>query len=164
MKKIFVTTFFCFVFGLISSSVNGQQFLWTTNKNNIFTNSEIKVIPKEDVINKLLEYYENYECYFDFTGFSKEGFLKKYINSIVGNDKKKMELFKNSIYKIKDLNITSIKGNLGNGSLIMILIVSKNNFDMIVFSNEPDKGFIITDDSEEGKNKFVKFYNSLIEN
>lgn len=164
MKKTIFTILIYTFLGILGTNVYGQQFLWTTNKNNIFTNSEIKVIPKEDVINKLLGYYENYECYFDFTGFSKEGFLKKYINSIVGNDKKKMELFKNSIYKIKDLNITSIKGNLGNGSLIMILIVSKNNFDMIVFSNEPDKGFIITDDSEEGKNKFVKFYNSLIFN
>ena len=164
MKKTILTLLIYSFLGILGTNVFGQQFLWTTNKNNIFTNSEIKVIPKEDVINKLLEYYENYECYFDFTGFSKQGFLKKYINSIVGNDNKKIELLKNSIYKIKDLNITSIKGNLGNGSLIMILIVSKNNFDMIVFSNEPDKGFIITDDSEEGKNKFVKFYNSLIEN
>ena len=164
MKKIIITTILYFVLGFFGSNVIGQQFLWTTGSKDIFPNSETKVIPKEEVKNKLLDYYENYKFYFDYTGYSKEGFLKKYINSIGGNDKKKWDNFKNNINQINDLNITCIKGNLGSGSVIMVLIISKNDFDMIVFSNEPDKGFIMTySEIESEKKKFIKFFNSLIE-
>ena len=160
MKKILITTIFYFVLGFYGSSVMGQQFLWTTNPKGLFTNSPMKVISKDEVKNKLLDYYESYQFYYDYTGFTKEGFFDKFKEYIVGNDNSKWEVFKKSFSQTDELTISSIKGNLGNGSVIMILIVSKNNFDMIVFSNEIDKGLIRT--SEWEIDKFIKFYKSLI--
>ena len=121
----------------------------------------MKVISKDEVKNKLLDYYENYRYYYDYTGFTKEGFFDKFKEYIVGNDNRKWEEFKKSFSQTNELTISSIKGNLGNGSVIMILIVSKNNFDMIVFSNEMDTGRISTFQFEI--DKFIKFFNSLIE-
>lgn len=160
MKKILITTIFYFVLGFYGSSVMGQQFLWTTNPKGLFTNSPMKVISKDEVKNKLLDYYESYKFYYDYTGFTKEGFFDKFKEYIVGNDNSKWEVFKKSFSQTDELTISSIKGNLGNGSVIMILIVSKNNFDMIVFSNEIDKGYISTFKWEI--DKFIKFYKSLI--
>ena len=120
----------------------------------------MKVISKDEVKNKLLDYYENYRYYYDYTGFTKEGFFDKFKEYIVGNDNSKWEEFKKSFSQTNELTISSIKGNLGNGSVIMILIVSKNNFDMIVFSNQVDNGLIHT--SKYEIDKFIKFYKSLI--
>ena len=160
MKKILITTIFYFVLGFNGSSVMGQQFLWTTNPKGLFTNSPMKVISKDEVKNKLLDYYENYRYYYDYTGFTKEGFFDKFKEYIVGNDNSKWVEFKKSFSQTNELTISSIKGNLGNGSVIMILIVSKNNFDMIVFSNQVDNGLIHT--SKYEIDKFIKFYKSLI--
>ena len=160
MKKIIITTILYFVLGFFGSNVIGQQFLWTTNPKGLFTNSPMKVISKDEVKNKLLDYYENYRYYYDYTGFTKEGFFDKFKEYIVGNDNSKWEEFKKSFSQTNELTISSIKGNLGNGSVIMILIVSKNNFDMIVFSNQVDNGLIHT--SKYEIDKFIKFYKSLI--
>ena len=143
----------------------GQQFLWTTNQNGLFPNSEMKVISKEDVLDKLLDYYEMYNFYYDGSGFTKDGFFRMVQNSNSYQDINKMnwEKFKKGISEIQDLTITCMKSNEGSGgSDITILILSKNNFDMIRFSNqyESDGGVIYTLE----KDKFIKFYKSLIEN
>lgn len=167
MKNIFITTFFCFVFGLISSSVNGQQFLWTTNKKGLYPNSEIKVISKDDVLKKLLDYYELYKYYYDLTGFTKNGFYREIENSswFSQNNNKDWDKFKNSISDINDLTITGMKNNTLEGSEITILVINKDNFEVISFSNKIYKGFISTWNGtmSDDKNRFIKFYKSLVE-
>lgn len=150
----------------ISSSSFGQQYLWTTNKSGLFPNSEMKVISKDEVLDKLKFYYENYKLYFDGTGFTKEGFFEKFetSNSYKLADKSNWEQFKKSVSEIKELTITCLKSNEGTGSNITIIIVNKNNFDTIIFSNKIDNGFIPTMGLDFGFPKFEKFYKSLIEN
>ena len=144
----------------------GQQFLWTTNQNGLFPNSEMKVISKEDVLDKLLDYYETYNFYYDGSGFTKDGFFRMFQNSNSYQDTDKMdwEKFKKGISEIQDLTIICMKSNEGSGSNISILILSKNNFDMIRFSNQLEEGGIYTYNSKSQyeRMKFIKFYNSLI--
>jgi len=135
MKKLLKLTIFFFLFCSISVPALSQQFLWTTSKNGLFTNSEIKVISKEEVVDIVLGYYEMYNEYYDASGFSKEVFLNQFENSIKSVNKSKWVEFKNSVNNIKELSITAIKSNNGKSSSITIFIFSKNNFDAIIFSN-----------------------------
>ena len=164
VKALRIISLFMFL-GLIHTKTIGQQYLWTTNDNGLFPmNSDVKIITKGEVINKLLEYHENYKYYYDFTGFTKEQFIKKYGQAIIGNDRKKIEIFKNKLNKINEITISSIKGNLGNGSVTISFFVNKNNFDMVVFTNEYEKGAINTYNSniDTEKEIFIKFCKTLI--
>jgi len=160
-----------FILLFVSLNSFGQQYLWTTNKNGLYPNSEMKVISKEDVLKKLLGYFETYEYYYDFTGFTKDGFFKEFEGSSTYKtssevDKNKWVSFKKSVREIKETTIICIKSNDGNGSSISILVVNKNNFDSFRFSN---RGLLLGSISthngrdEDEKNRFIKFYRSLIE-
>jgi hypothetical protein len=160
-------TYLSILFLFFSLNSFGQQFLWTTNKNGLFPNSDMKVISNDEVVDKLKFYYETYDSYYDGTGFTKEGFFKMFetSNSFKTTNKNNWELFKKSITEINDLTISCIKYNEGKGSIIAILIVNKDNFDQIMFVNNPtEKGYILTLGLIVGFPKFEKFYNSLIEN
>ena len=107
----------------------GQQFLWTTNQNGLFPNSEMKVISKEEVLNKLLDYFEVYEWYYDGSGFTKDGFFRMVQNSNSyqeDTDKMDWEKFKKGISEIQDLTITCMKSNEGSGSNIPFLNFSQS--------------------------------------
>jgi hypothetical protein len=162
MKKLI---FLLLVF--VSLNSFGQQFLWTTNKVGLFQGSEIKVIPVDKVQNKLLEYFESYDNYFDGTGYTKDGFFREFEgnNRNIDSDNKSWEYFKKSIYGINELTISCVKSNLGSSSSILILIVKKDNIDCISFSNQISRGFISTYNGRivDTKTRFVKFYKSLIE-
>jgi len=160
-----------FILLFVSLNSFGQQYLWTTNPNGLFPNSDMKVIPKNQVLEKLETYFQTYDYYYDFTGFTKDGFFKEfegsstYKTSSVVN-KNKWVLFKKSVREIKETTIICIKSNDGNGSSISILVVNKNNFDSFRFSN---RGMLFGSIStyngrnEDEKNRFIKFYRSLIE-
>jgi hypothetical protein len=151
----------------VSAKSFGQQFQWTTNKSGLFQGSEIKVIPIDKVQNKLLEYFESYDNYYDGTGYTKDGFFREFEgnNSNIESDNKNWDYFKKSIYGINELTISCVKTNLGSGSSILILIVKKDNIDVISFSNQLSRGFISTYNGRivDNKTRFVKFYKSLIE-
>lgn len=155
------------LFTLISLSSFGQQFLWTTNKNGLFPNSDIKVISKNDVLKKLLEYYETYKFYYDLTGYTKSGFIRKQenSNSFLEIDNIKWSEFKKNISDISELTITCLKDPTRTGSDITILIINKDNVEIIVFTNEMYQGFIYTNNGtrSDDKNRFIKFYKSLVE-
>jgi hypothetical protein len=164
MKKLLKLTIFFFLFISKSIPALSQQFLWTTSNNGLLTNSEIKVISKEEVVNKVLSYYEMYNEYYDASGYSKEVFLNQFENSIKFVNKSKWVEFKNSVNNIKELSITGVKSNNGKSSSITIFIFNKNNFDAIIFSNELKEGAISTYNSmnQDDKSRFVKFFESLI--
>lgn len=151
----------------VSAKSFGQQFQWTTNKSGLFQGSEIKVIPIDKVQNKLLEYFESYDNYYDGTGYTKDGFFREFEgnNSNIESDNKNWDYFKKSIYNISELTISCVKTNLGSGSSILILIVKKDNIDVISFSNQLSRGAISTYNGkiDDKKTRFIKFYKSLIE-
>jgi hypothetical protein len=165
MKKILKSTFFLFLI-FISISGISQQYLWTSNANEFFANTETKVITKNEIQNNILNYYQVYDYYYDLSGFTKQEFLKKFENSNSYNfiNKIKWNNFTNSIYQSKEPTITCIKYNDGNSPIIMILIYSKEKFDVILFSNKIESGFKSTYHSEDESNKrrFILFYESLI--
>ena len=140
----------------------GQQFLWTTNKNGLFPNSEMKIITNSEVLDKLKIYHDSYDYYYDGTGFTKEGFFRMFesSNTYKSTEKTNWELFQKGVSEINDLTISCIKFNEGNGSSIGILIVNKDNFDLLIFSNNSEEGMIST---LYGFPKFEKFYKSIIE-
>lgn len=162
MKKIILI-----ILIFVSAKSFGQQFQWTTNKSGLFQGSEIKVIPIDKVQNKLLEYFESYDNYYDGTGYTKDGFFREFEgnNSNIESDNKNWDYFKKSIYGINELTISCVKTNLGSGSSILVLIVKKDNIDVISFSNQLSRGFISTYNGRivDNKTRFIKFYKSLIE-
>ena len=162
MKKIIL-----FILIFVSAKSFGQQFQWTTNKSGLFQNSPIKVIPKEKVLDKLLEYFETYDYYFDGTGYTKNNFFSQLegFNSNDGTENKSWEDFKKAITETSDLTINCIKNNLGGGSNVLVLIVNKEKVDVISFSNALSRGPISTSNGriDDKKTRFIKFYKSLIE-
>ena len=166
MNKNRIIGFFCFLFLIAQTNVAGQQFLWTTNSNGMFAKSDFKVISIDDVSEKLLEYYELYDNYYDISGFSKDGFFKKFESSISYkySDKAKWIELKKAILNEKNISISCLKFNEGNSSSVMVYIITKDNFDAIKFSNTSEQGRISTynSNSDSEKQRFIKFYNSLI--
>lgn len=165
MKKI-LKSIFIVILIFIRISGNSQQYLWTSNSNEFFANSETKIITKDEIHNNLLNYYQVYDYYYDLSGFTKQEFLRKFETSNSYNfiNKIKWNNFTKSIYLTKEPTITCIKYNDGNSPVIMILIYSKEKFDVISFSNRIEGGFKNTYHSEDESNKrrFILFYESLI--
>jgi len=147
----------------ISFSSYGQQFLWTTNSTGLFPNSNIKVIPKVQALDKILEYYKTYRYYFDLSGYTKNDFFNRQENLFSTNTD--WQKLKKSVFEIRELTITAIKSNSGNGSSILILISKKDNFEAIRFSNEIGSGAesTLNGRSNDYKDRFIKFYESLLE-
>lgn len=165
MKIVLKTSFFLF---FILMRVNGisQQYLWTSSANDFFVNSETKVISTDEIQDNFLKYYQLYEYYYDLSGFSKQDFLIKFENSNSYKfiNKTKWDNFLKSINQTKEPTITCLKYNDGKSPVIMILIYSKEKFDVISFSNNMENGYNKTFNSEleSSKSRFILFYKTLI--
>jgi hypothetical protein len=88
-------TYLSILFLFFSLNSFGQQFLWTTNKNGLFPNSDMKVISNDEVLDKLKIYHDSYDYYYDGTGFTKEGFFRMFesSNTYKSTEKTNWELF-----------------------------------------------------------------------
>ena len=165
MKIVSRTTFFLF-FILMSLTGISQQYLWTSSANDFFVNSETKIISTDEIQDNFLKYYQLYEYYYDLSGFSKQDFLIKFENSNSYKfiNKTKWDNFLKSINQTKEPTITCLKYNDGKSPVIMILIYSKEKFDVISFSNNMENGFNKTFNSEleSSKSRFILFYKTLI--
>ena len=152
MKKIgFIILLF------FATSAFGQQFLWTTAKKD----DDTKYVPIEDVTDKVLEFYDHYEYYYDLSGYNKDGFFKTFESSQSHKDSNTFDekMLKRKIYEIDTPTVFAFKGNLGKGSVILVMCVSKENVNLIVFSNNYDADVISTlSDREE----FAKWFKTLL--
>jgi hypothetical protein len=156
MKKSILSTFsILLILTLIQSDLFGQQKLWTSIKER--PDTSVKYIPINNVEEKIMEYYELYENYVDLTGMNKEEFKGRVGNKWWDKLKSEMELEKHVFF--------SMKGNNGNGSIIFVLIWSKQKLDIIGFSNQFVDGSIPTYNGkvEEDKERFKKWYKTLVE-
>ena len=166
MGKLIMVLVICVFQFLGSKNVSAQQFLWATSSKGMTVNSGIKIINLQDVHKEILGYYEMYDYYYDLSGFSKEGYFKKYesSNSFKSTDKLKWNEFKKTVNGINELTVSCIKTNDGNTSSIIVFIYSKNNFDAIVFSNKSEDGLIYTFNSnnDREKSRFLKYLESLL--
>lgn len=148
MKKI--------VFGLLlttlTSSVFGQQRLWTTVKNDNDT-SGTKYVPLTNVTKEVLTFYDQYDYYFDLSGYSKKRFIEE-IN--YGFDDWTW------LYDIKDLTVFALKSNAGRGSLIMVMCVSKDNVNLILFSSDILLHKNPQSTGSYEKDKFARWFKTLL--
>lgn len=143
---------FALVLFTLTSSVFGQQSLWTTVKNDKDT-SGTKYVTLTNVTKEVITFYDQYDYYFDLSGYSKKRFIEEINYGF--NDW-------NWLYDIKDLTVFALKSNLGRGSLIMVMCVSKDNVNLLLFSNDILlQGNPQTTGSYE-KDKFVKWFKTLL--
>jgi hypothetical protein len=154
MKK-FLLAFFLVAF---TASVFGQQFLWTTIKD-----SATKYVPLESVTEKVLEFYDHYEFYNDGSGYSKAGFFKMFEGSKSFNNSNTSlwKGLKNKINEIDSQTVIAFKSNLGQGSVILVMCISKENVNLISFSNNYEQDALLTYSSE--REKFSKWFKTLLD-
>lgn len=147
---------FCFI--ICTTSAFGQQFLWSTVKD-----TTIKYVSLENVTDEVLEFYDHYEFYYDGAGFSKEGFFKMFegSQSYKNSNTSQWKDFKKKIDKINDLTVFAFRSNSGKGSVILVLCVTKENVNLITFSNtyEADSQLTYSTDRE----KFAKWFKTLLD-
>ena len=137
---------------ILTSSAFGQQNLWTTVKNDNDT-SGAKYVPLTNVTKEVLTFYDQYSYYFDLSGYSKKRFIEE-IN--YGFDDWKW------LYDIKDLTVFALKSNAGRGSLIMVMCVSNDNVNLLLFSND-----IMLHENPQStgsykKDKFIAWFKTLL--
>jgi hypothetical protein len=118
----------CLVF---STSSFGQQFLWSTANE-----SAAKYVPLKDVSNEILKFYDYYDFYIDGAGYNKDTFFK--LLGKYGGNTKSWNDFKNEIRKIEKLTVFAIRANSGKGSEILVIFITKDNVNILSFTNSFD--------------------------
>ena len=139
---------------ILTSFAFGQQFLWSTKKDSV-----VKHIPLEDVTNEVLEFFDHYDVYYDGAGFTKEGFFKMIESSqSYKNSNAPWKDLKKKIYEVNELTVFAFRHNLGKGSVVLVMCISKDNINLITFSNNYERDAILTVDRE----KFAKWFETLL--
>lgn len=137
---------------LFSFSVFGQQFLWSTMKGD---NIEMRFVPISEVTDEVLKFYEMYDRYYDYTGFSKKRFIEEFDFGF--EDWKWIE-------EINELSVVAMKSNTGEGSVILVLCVSSENINMLLFTNHymgSNYQRTLSYSSEE-KEKFKRWFKTVL--
>ena len=154
MKKFLLI----FPFIVFTSNAFGQQFLWTSLKDNT-----TKYVPLENVTNKVLEFYDQYKFYYDGSGYSKDGFFKMFegSKSFKNSNNSLWKDLKKKINAMDSLTVIAFKSNLGQGSVILVMCISKENVNLISFSNNYEKDALFTHSAE--RQNFSKWFKTLLE-
>jgi hypothetical protein len=142
MKKIG----FLFLFFILTVSVFGQQFLWSTLRD-----KAERFVPINNVTREVLEFYDQYELYLDYSGFSKDRFIESFD---YGFDDWSW------LYDINELTVFALRSNSGRGSIVMVMCISNNNVNTIIFSNNYEPGCIFTHST--GREKFLRWFRTLL--
>jgi len=139
---------------IVSTSAIGQQLLWSTVKKD-----DAKVIPYENVMKEVLEFYDLYQFYFDFSGYTKESFKEKLLE-YSGFDKETWEF----VERIEEKVSYAFRVPMEGGSAIFVLCIDKVNFHMVVFSNVYDSGANMTynGEMEKDRERFIKWFKALL--
>lgn len=159
MESKMKTFGFIFFFSLFTNSLFGQQFLWSTVKKD---SVGVKYVSVENVTMEVLEFYDTYKYYYDGAGFSKDGFFKSFegSQSYKNSSTSQWKDLKKKIYEINELTVFAFRANLGQGSAVLVLCVSKENVNMVTFSNVLESNFNIS--SQYNRNKFIKWFMTLL--
>ena len=155
MKRIILKQIACFLFVLFSVNIFSQQFLWSTKET-----TDTKYVPIENVTEEVMKFYDHYEFYFDGTGYSKAGFLKYFLKY---DDKtQKSKDFRKMINEIVEPTIIAFKGNLGSGSTVLVMCITKDNVELVAFSNQYEENALNTYyGMKNERDKFERWLNSL---
>jgi len=142
MKKIVIFIFLSF----LVVSAFGQQILWSTMKSN-----DERYVPINNVTKEVLNFYDQYKFYYDFSGFSKDRFIEYFDYGFEDWE---------WLYEIEDLTVFALRSNLGRGSVVLVMCISKDNINMIIFSNTIEEDFIMTYQSD--REKFANWFKTLL--
>ena len=146
MKKIgFIV---CFL--ILTSSVFGQQFLWSTVRD-----TAERYVPLNNVTREVLTFYDQYDRYYDFTGFSKERFIEMFDYGFG-----EWEWLNN----IENTTVFALRSNSGRGSVVLVMCISRNNVNTIIFTNnlEPELGYNYVSTYSFEKDKFTNWFRTLL--
>lgn len=138
------------LFLTLTKSSFSQQFLWSTIKNDSIG---IKHVPINNIIKEVLTFYDQYDFYFDLSGYSKKRFIEE-IN--YGFDDW------NWLNDIEDLSVFAVRTNSGRGSVVMIMCISKDNVNLILFSSDILLHENPQSTGDYDKDKFVSWFKTLL--
>jgi len=130
-----------------------QQFLWSTTEIGTLKNSDVKLIPITEVSKKVIDYYEFYEYYYDLSGFTRTG-----LEELLKKDKNiaKTIQWDSTMTFDKPVGL-AFKTNEGRGSMVVVMLLQKENIDVVLFTNEYGREAIVT----HGVDKFKKWFSSF---
>jgi len=144
MKKLgFVIFFF-----VLTISAFGQQFLWSTVKD-----KAERYVPLNNVTKEVLTFYDQYDRYYDFSGFNKDRFIDNFDYG-----------FKDWqwLYDIENLTVFALRSNSGRGSVVIIMIISKNNVNTLVFANNAELGFDYMSTGAYKREQFTNWFKTIL--
>jgi hypothetical protein len=146
MKKIGFLIFF----STLAFSAFGQQFLWSTVQD-----SDTRYVSLNNVIKEVMNFYDQYDYYYDFSGFDKNTFIDKFENN---DDSWEW------IYEIDSMTViamrTYIESIIGGGSAVYIICIDNDSIDLIVFSSVYDTGCTTT--SSYRRDRFQNWFRALL--
>jgi len=144
MKKIGFTIFFL----ILTVSAFGQQFLWSTVKD-----KAERYVPLNNVTKEVLTFYDQYNRYYDFSGFSKDRFLDSFD---YGFEDWKW------LYDIENLTVFALRSNSGRGSVVLVMIISKNNVNTLVFANNAELGYDYMLTGSYKRDQFINWFKTIL--
>ena len=149
MKKLW----FIALFLLFAETAFGQQNLWTTSK--AWSDSKgVKYVPIATVNKEVLKFYDQYKYYYDFSGYSKSRFIEDVHYGFSDWS---------WLNNINELTVYAMKSNTGYGSLILVVCVSKDNVNLLIFSNDITlTKQLPTMTSPYEENKFSRWFKTLL--
>src|SRR5690554_2028619 len=118
----------CYVFG--------QQVLWSTTEPVELKDSSVNLVAINNVAEKVMEYYDFYNYYYDLTGFSKDGF-KAFLEQ---NAETANSIQWEPAMTFDEPAALAFKANDGRGSVVIVMLLQNDNIDLILFSSNRDQG------------------------
>ncbi|PPL02677.1 hypothetical protein [Parapedobacter indicus] len=133
----------------------GQQFLWSTMEPVELAETNVNLITIDDVNEKVMDYYDFYDYYYDLTGFSRDGF-KAFLEK---NTETANSIQWDPAMTFNKPTAFAFKANDGRGSLVIVMLIQKENIDLILFSSNLEQGAKSATSAE--RHKFTKWFSSF---
>jgi hypothetical protein len=132
---------------VLAVSAFGQQALWSTVRG-----SDAKYVGLNNVTNEVLKLYDQYDYYYDFSGFDKDTFINTFDDGSGGWG---------WIYDIETMTVIAVRVYIEGGSAVYVVCVNRNTVNMVAFSNVYDNGNIETVSNR--KSRFENWFKTLLD-
>jgi len=133
----------------------GQQFLWSTTALGESKDTSVNLIPIDNVTEKVMDYYDFYDYYYDLTGFSRDGF-KQFLEK---NTETANSIRWDPEMTFGEPTAFAFKANGGQGSIVVVMLMQNENVDLVLFSNNIEQGAKNANAFE--KETFIKWFSSF---
>ena len=137
---------FLIIFLIMAFSAYGQQFLWSTMRDR-----EGRHVSLNNVTREVLEFYDHYRFHIDYSGFSKDRFIEMFDYGFEDWE---------WLYEIEELTVFALRSNDGQGSVVLVMCISKNNVNTVIFTNSFERGAIMSYSSD--REKFSRWFRTIL--